>query len=450
MPEVLVIGGGVSGCACAAVLASKGIEVTVVNGALDGIGHPAYGPVVRAGNGGWQRIVEILQKLPPILRNVWIDAATVPETAAASIAGIGFEHGLVPGEEAFLVVDRRFVSVEAKRNLETMPGLRFRQGLAEAVTVVRDAGAGNRSRVAVETAFGEVFEGDAIVVAVGLALGGRVHVGRDVLPGGRYGETPADGLKVSLEELGAEFVESRVDVGPRFCGTRVWRGGDSAYSGGDQAAVDLGEGIRRAGTVGLRAVLDWEAVRVGSDRRESGHGEGPDGDVCGDPVVGFDTRRIPGNAWSDDFPESPYSIEDLRMREVVLGRGVEDEGEPLLTPDGVATGEVHARCGAVNVVAALKGDGRGGRDRGGSAGAGTVGPVASRLEHHVVGLKVTNIGKDGRLQAPGGAGGLIWVAGRAGGARDYLASLASGVTVADGVAGWLTTGSARDGAVGWA
>ncbi|MBN1630131.1 MAG: FAD-dependent oxidoreductase [Thermoleophilia bacterium] len=448
MPEVLVIGGGVSGCACAAVLASKGIAVTVVNSALDGIGQPGYGPVVTAGKGGWERIVETLQRLPPLLRDVWIDAAEVPETATGSSAGVGSDHGVMPQKEAFFVVDRRTVSVEAKRNLETLPGLRLRQGLAEAVTIVRDGEAGNRSRVAVETAFGEVFEGDAVVVAVGLALGGRVHVGRDVLPGGRYGETPADGLKISLEELGAEFVESRVDVGPRFCGTWAWRGNDSAYSGSGEAAVAFGEGFRRMVTVGLRALPDWEKVRGGSNRREHGRGEGPDGGACGGPAVGFDMRRIRGNGWSDDFPESPHRVEGLRMHEVVVGRGVEDESEPLLAPDGVATGEVHARCGAMNAVTRLRGHGRDGRGRGGYASAGALIPVASRLEHHIVGLKVTNLGGDGRLQTPGGAGGLIWVAGRAGGARDYLASLASGVAVADGIACWVAREAARDEAVG--
>ena len=107
-PGILVVGAGVSGCACAAALARRGVGVTVLGEALDGVGRPQFGPVVSA-RGGLAEVAEVLGRLPKELREVWLDAAMLPEGAG------------------FLIVDRRLVSVETKRRLEGMQGVEFRQ-----------------------------------------------------------------------------------------------------------------------------------------------------------------------------------------------------------------------------------------------------------------------------------------------------------------------------------
>ena len=79
-----------------------------------------------------------------------------------------------------------------KRALEWLPGLEFRQGLVNDVRMrakehVRGCGGSGeeepgggvgRTRVTVETVFGEMFEADTVVLAVGLGLGGRVESAR--------------------------------------------------------------------------------------------------------------------------------------------------------------------------------------------------------------------------------------------------------------------------------
>ncbi len=111
-PTAIVVGAGVSGCACAAVLAEQGVKVTVLNSALDRVNLPAYDPALVAGSRGWCEIEETMAVLPLPLRRAWLSSAAVPESG-------------VP----VLLVDRRAVSIETKRALERMPGLRFRQGL---------------------------------------------------------------------------------------------------------------------------------------------------------------------------------------------------------------------------------------------------------------------------------------------------------------------------------
>ena len=67
-----------------------------------------------------------------------------------------------------------------------------------------------------ETIFGEIVQADAVVVAVGLSMGGRISVGRDEMRGGRYGEPDSEGLRSAIERLGLEFQKSVLEVGPRI------------------------------------------------------------------------------------------------------------------------------------------------------------------------------------------------------------------------------------------
>ena len=109
---MIVVGAGVSGCACAAALASAGLHVTLMNSAMDSVGLPAYGPDLIGSGEGWGGIEETMAALPLPLRGVWLEAAARPASG-----------------EAILNIDRRKVSVETKRALERIPGLEFRQGL---------------------------------------------------------------------------------------------------------------------------------------------------------------------------------------------------------------------------------------------------------------------------------------------------------------------------------
>ena len=184
--RALVIGAGVSGCACGATLAARGVGVTLLSGALDSVGHPAFGPDLMGGRGGRAAIVEALGQLPAELRDAWLEA------------------GLAPEEGAFISVDRRMLSIDTKRALEGMSGLEFRQGLAADLRVMGASDGNDRGpkpTVCVETAFGEVLEARAVVLAVGLSLGGSVTVGEDELGGGRYGEAWSDGLRVCVGEV---------------------------------------------------------------------------------------------------------------------------------------------------------------------------------------------------------------------------------------------------------
>ncbi len=387
--NALVIGAGVSGCACAAALVERGVRVQLLNSALDRVGHPGYGPELVSA-GGWSAIVEVLAALPRVVRDVWVEAGVGPAGGGGVVA-----------------VDRRRISIELKRSLESLPELELRQGLVNDVRLISASGetmvvggGQEAAGVAVETVFGEVFEAEAVVLAVGLGLGGLVVSGQDVLPGGRSGETRADGLVGALERLGARMFEIENKVGPRF--------------------VPKGLGAR-----GLREVANCE---VHGDRT------GVQGRMCTavplSEILGEDDSAYEGTGgWPEDFPPAPHGTRELQPAELYVGGVAYSEGGRLVLPDGCALGEVYVSpergpeqardsCGDV-------GDPRG------------HGPVASRLGQEVRALVVGDLGHAGRLCVQGMEDSPIWVTGRAGGSADYLESLRAGVLTAIGVAGAL-------------
>jgi hypothetical protein len=427
--RVIVVGGGVSGCACASRLAVGGVYVTVISSALDVVGLPGYGPEMSAGPGGWTEIGETLGLLPEGLRWAWLNSGAVPESG-----------------EPVLVVDRRAVSIESKRALETIPGLTFRQGLITDVRIgtsdcdsagaESQSGGGARTAVEVETAFGEVFQADAVVLAPGLAFRGRIEVGDEVIRGGRYGEVPADELCEALEALGVTFEETTVEVGPRysrdsFLVRTAFVG--ASVDGGNETTLTTSRLVpARAVVLGTSVDGSWDQANLGEAVR-----------TLRAPVIGAEgyAARQAGavacgpdgnHAWPDEFPPAPHWTEALRSQAAVVLAGSRrtlfvadlDRSGPAclaVAPDGAATAEYYVESGEVASVP----DGltSGPSEEGSEPGEGI-----TRLGHCVRALIPVGSDAEGRLPA---GPDRIRVAGRSAGAGSYLESLRSGVRVAD-------------------
>ncbi len=354
-PSVIVVGAGVSGCACAACLAAAGAQVLLVNSALDILGLPGYGPGLFPAQGGWSELAGVLSDLPAPLRWAWLSSASV-----------------VKNGSPLLLVDRRAVSLETKRALEGMAGIDFRQGLVveirpgvegmadsdregalqtefaapgarpelasrpssselatrsdmsmatspgTAATVTQRHTRGGSSRVAapfagrleVETAFGEVFSADAVVIAVGLGLGGRIAVGSDGMTGGRYGEVAADALQHSLETQGVSFERVHVRVGTEVCGSRVGSFeqiagvlADSEDTGAIRVSVIL-EGLQKDGG-DAESVPGLDSIRDALSRIAGG---GRMGDV------------MKAEEWPVNYPAAPHRMGGLRPSRALLPR----------------------------------------------------------------------------------------------------------------------------------
>jgi hypothetical protein len=399
--SALVIGAGVSGCACAAALASAGVHVTLINSAMDRVGLPAYGPDLVGSDGCWRRLEEAMLAVPPPLKAVWLEAAMRPAVGGA-----------------VMNIDRRRVSVETKRLLELVPGLQFRQGFVVDLRVVPPTGEGDPVRVQAETIFGEVFEADVAVVAAGLSLGGRTSVGGDIVEGGRYGEPASDELLGALEALGAEFREAVLHVGSRF------------------AAGDLG--ILKEAAL-KQAALHRAAPKGAAPQEETFAAARNGGSAVAETDLLAVTEDAEEWAWPADYPPPPHREPALRLKRMLVALPMAEDGGgsqtggylPVISPDGAATFEIYrAPCGHVAgaVVHGLD---------------NAVVAVETRMPLTVTARVITNVGPTGRLAGPA-ARGRIWAVGRSAGSVDYLDSLASGVRGALDVASAL--GGGRDGA----
>lgn len=387
-PTVVVVGAGVSGCAAALALAEEGVRVVLVNSGLDSVGLPGYGPVLEYSEYGGASgpldadppgagLVEALRKAAAPLAGAWLAHAW------AAVGGL-----------SLALVDRRAVSLALKWRVENEDLIELRQGIVVAVEGRNGAGeeAGRRDAVAVRTAFGERIVGDAVVVAVGLALGGRVSVGDQKLAGGRLGEVAADALLEDLRLRGAVFEEARVAVGMRLSA----RGGpDPAHQGGPRRVV-----LTDQSAPSLRS-LEFVAVTAGHDDRERWAPEVHEGFVA--PPSPYDHSRSPvaALAWDRGAPNPPRE-EDL-----------------VLIPDGVATGEWYVPPGVRQDLSFEQ----------------ILGPdvSVSRPAHEIIGFVAS--GGEGRLLPD------VWVVGQAAGARNYLESLAGGWRIGHRVAACLGVGS---------
>jgi len=475
--DVIVVGAGVSGCACAAVLAEAGAQVLVVSSSLDVVGLPGYGPEVAAPPVGWERIEEIFSDLPAPLAVAWLEAASVSE-----------------GEHSFLIVDRRAVSIETKRLLELMPGLRFRQGL---VIDIRASSTGDPqvdgadgAYVEVETSFGEVLRARAVVLAVGLGLGGVLRIGDQEMPGGRYGEVPADDLLKALTQGGASLQEVEVHVGARYgCRSAEAQAGarsEERVAPGSPGPEGTPDGyVREARPLGAAAPMlplkDVVEHLRGRDSYRRGAGD-PGAQDLNEETVSVKMARLllqrstSGNhdraaepeligAWPEDAPPAPHKTERFVpslafIRSAEGCAGAHDESGPagadpsaeadegvsvvdspgsVLLPDGAATLEFYESLGCADEALddvgpdAPRGEGRMVRPLVSEREKAVASDPASRLGY-VVRASVLSGLKEGRLPE---MGPRVWATGRVAGAADYLDCLRAGLKTGALVLGQL-------------
>jgi hypothetical protein len=225
-----------------------------------------------------------------------------------------------------------------------------------------------------------------------------VVAGDDVMPGGRYGETRAEGLVAALERLGARMREGKIEVGPRFL-------------------------PKSLGASGIREVAERFVSEEGA--RSEGRVQ-PVVPLC--DVFGEYERAYEGSGgWPKEFPPAPHWTRELQPTELyVEGALGAERVERLVLPDGCALGEVYVSPDP--------------RPAFGKGPCGTAGEsrrhaaVASRLGQQVRALVVTDLGDAGRLRAEGAGEVPIWVTGRAGGSVDYLGSLQAGLLTGVAVA----------------
>jgi tRNA uridine 5-carboxymethylaminomethyl modification enzyme len=207
--DIVVVGGGHAGCEAAAAAARMGARVALVSFSWTQIGAMSCNPAIGGlGKGHLVREVDAFDGL----------IARAADEAAIHYRMLNASKGAaVRGPR--VQADRRLFRKAIHRLIGAQAGLTVVEG--EVVDLVLE---GRRIR-GVTLAGGETLQADAVVLATGTFLGGKLHFGMSSRAGGRVGERAASALALRLRALGLPLARLKTGTPPRLDGRTIDWGG---------------------------------------------------------------------------------------------------------------------------------------------------------------------------------------------------------------------------------
>jgi len=203
--DVIVIGGGHAGCEAASASARLGATTALLTLNLDLIGQMSCNPAI--GGIGKGHLVREIDALGGIMGRV-IDRTGIQFRLLNRSRGPAVR---APRAQA----DRALYRMEMRRTLEGTPNLSLRQGLVTNLLV-----AGNKV-LGVELQDARRIRANAVVIATGTFLNGRIHTGRQTYEGGRAGEPASVEFAEALKRLGFRVGRLKTGTPPRLDGRTI-------------------------------------------------------------------------------------------------------------------------------------------------------------------------------------------------------------------------------------
>ncbi len=187
--DIIVIGGGHAGCEAALAAARMGCRTLLLSIYLDTVAHMPCSPSV--GGIGKGHLVKEIDALGG-------EMARVTDRTAIQFRRLNTRKGpAVQGTRT--QNDKVRYRTIMKHVLETTPNLELKQRLVCSLVLEGRTVAGVRDEL------GDTLAAQAVVLAGGTFLHGRVHIGSTCIQAGRAGEFPSNELPDQLRELGFDL-----------------------------------------------------------------------------------------------------------------------------------------------------------------------------------------------------------------------------------------------------
>jgi tRNA uridine 5-carboxymethylaminomethyl modification enzyme len=230
--DVVVVGGGHAGCEAAAAAARSGSTVLLLAIDTSAIGSMSCNPAIGGvGKGHLVREVDVFDGI----------IAAAADEAAIHYRMLNASKGLaVHGPR--VQADRTLYKAAVQRRLATFPNLDIAQGEVTEIDVH-----GGRVRGVVIDG-DHIVRADAVIIASGTFLGGKLFRGLDRLPGGRLGEPGAHRLAQQIRDLGFPVARLKTGTPPRLDGRSIdWSRLSRQDSDSDTWTMASDSGPRRNG-----------------------------------------------------------------------------------------------------------------------------------------------------------------------------------------------------------
>lgn len=199
--DVLVVGGGHAGCEAALACARLGLDTVLVTGSLDRIAAMSCNPAVGGvGKGHLVKELDVLGgEMARVADETGIHFRTLNESRGPAVRATRCQSDMERYRQMMGSV------------VHTQAGLSLRQDDVIALCVDDE-----RRVTGVRTKHHQTLRARRVILTTGTFLGGALHQGSDVRPGGRAGEAPSAGLSGSLRALGLELGRLKTGTCPRI------------------------------------------------------------------------------------------------------------------------------------------------------------------------------------------------------------------------------------------